>query len=115
NIDLQTASTRIVTATATEKMSQGDLQGGLLAVEELLNRGALAAAETALKLIPNKQADDPSVNFYKGRLAWQSIQTGDKNYSVDDARRYWETAAKAKPESLLYNNALGFAYYTEGN
>ncbi|MEH2417365.1 cell division protein HetF [Nostoc sp.] len=115
NIDLQTAETGIVTATATEKLSQGDLQSGLLAVEELLNRGGLAAAATALKLIPSKQADDPSVNFYKGRLAWQSIQTGDKNYSVDDARRYWETAAKAKPESLLYNNALGFAYYTEGN
>ncbi|MEH2235999.1 cell division protein HetF [Nostoc sp.] len=115
NIDLETAATGIVTATATEKLSQSDLQGGLLAVEELLNRGALAAADTALKLIPNKQADDPSVNFYKGRLAWQSIQTGDNNYSVDDARRYWETAAKAKPESLLYNNALGFAYYAEGN
>lgn len=115
NIDLETAATEIVTATATEKLSQGDLQGGLLAVEELLNRGALAAAETALKLIPNKQADDPSVNFYKGRLAWQSIQTGDNNYSVDDARRYWETAAKAKPESVLYKNALGFAYYAEGN
>ncbi|MEH1832490.1 MAG: cell division protein HetF [Nostoc sp.] len=115
NIDLETAATGIVTATATEKLSQGDLQGGLLAVEELLNRGALAAAETALKLIPNKQVDDPSVNFYKGRLAWQSIQTKDNNYSVDDARRYWETAAKAKPESLLYNNALGFAYYTENN
>ena len=115
NIDLQTAATGIVTTTATEKLSQGDLEGGLLAVEELLNRGALAAADTALKLVPNKQADDPSVNFYKGRLAWQSIQTGDNNYSVDDARRYWETAAKAKPESPLYNNALGFAYYTEGN
>ncbi|MEH2297236.1 cell division protein HetF [Nostoc sp.] len=115
NIDLQTAPTGIVAATATEKLSQGDLQGGLLTVEELLNRGALAAADTALKLIPNKQADDASVNFYKGRLAWQSIQTGDNNYSVDDARRYWETAVKAKPESLLYNNALGFAYYTEGN
>ncbi|MFW9258682.1 cell division protein HetF [Nostoc sp. CALU 546] len=115
NIDLETATTGIVTASATEKLSQGDLQGGLLAVEELLNRGALAAADTALKVIPPKQADDPSVNFFKGRLAWQSIQTGDNNYSVDDARRYWETAAKAKPESLLYNNALGFAYYTEGN
>ncbi|MEH2460427.1 cell division protein HetF [Nostoc sp.] len=115
NIDLQTATTGIVAATATEKLSQGDLQGGLLTVEELLNRGALPAADTALKLIPNKQADEASVNFYKGRLAWQSIQTGDNNYSVDDARRYWETATKAKPESLLYNNALGFAYYTEGN
>ncbi|MFN6559694.1 MAG: cell division protein HetF [Nostoc sp. ChiSLP01] len=115
NIDLETAPTGIVTATATEKLSQGDLQAGLFAVEELLNRGAFAAAETALKLVINKQVDDPSVNFLKGRLAWQSIQTGDVNYSVDDARRYWETAAKAKPDSLLYNNALGFAYYAEGN
>ncbi|MBN3925156.1 cell division protein HetF [Nostoc sp. NMS4] len=115
NIDLEIEATGIVTATATEKLIQGDLKGGLLAVEELLNRGALAAADTSLKLIPKKQADDPSVNFYKGRLAWQSIQTGDNNYSLDDARRYWETAAKAKPESLLYNNALGFAYYAEGN
>ncbi|BBD64788.1 heterocyst differentiation protein HetF [Nostoc commune NIES-4072] len=115
NIDLQAAETGIVTATATEKLSQGDLQSGLLAVEELLNRGALTAAETALKLISSKQADDPSVNFYKGRLAWQSIQAGNSNYSVDDARRYWEIAAKANPESLLYNNALGFAYYTEGD
>ncbi|MBD2680535.1 MULTISPECIES: cell division protein HetF [Nostoc] len=115
SIDLETAPTGIVTATATEKLSQGDLQGGLFAVEELLNRGAFAAAETALKLVTNQQADDPSVNFLKGRLAWQSIQTGDANYSVDDARRYWETAAKAKPDSLLYKNALGFAYYAEGN
>ena len=115
NTDLQAAETGIVTATATEELSQGDLQSGLLAVEELLNRGALTAAETALKLISSKQADDPSVNFYKGRLAWQSIQAGNNNYSVDDARRYWETAAKANPESLLYNNALGFAYYTEGD
>ncbi|NDJ21183.1 CHAT domain-containing protein [Nostoc sp. B(2019)] len=114
-IDLNTAATGIVTATATEKLSQGDLQAGLLAVEELLNRGALAAAEAALKLVPNQQIGDPSVNFFKGRLAWQFIQTGDNKYSVDDARRYWENAAKAKPESLLYNNALGFAYYAEGN
>jgi CHAT domain len=114
-IDLNTAATGIVTATATQKLSQGDLQAGLLAVEELLNRGALAGAEAALKLVPNQQIGDPSVNFFKGRLAWQFIQTGDNKYSVDDARRYWENAAKAQPESLLYNNALGFAYYAEGN
>jgi hypothetical protein len=115
NIDLETAPTGIVTATATEKLSQGDLQPGLFAVEELLNRGAFAAAETALKLVKNDQINESSVNFLKGRLAWQALQTGDNNYSVDDARRYWEIAAKAKPDSLLYNNALGFAYYAEGN
>jgi tetratricopeptide (TPR) repeat protein len=114
-INLQTATTEIVTATATEKLSQGELQPGLVAVEELLNRGALTAAQTALNLIPQKQADEPSVNFFKGRLAWQLVQTGDEKYSIDDARRYWESAVKAQPDSFLYKNALGFAYYAEGN
>jgi tetratricopeptide (TPR) repeat protein len=116
-IDLKASPTGIVTATATQKLIQGDLQGGLQAVEELLSpsRNALGAAQAALDLIPSSQANDPGVNFLKGRVAWQAIQTGDKKYSVDDARRYWETAVKAKPDSLLYTNALGFAYYAEGN
>ncbi|OUL29160.1 heterocyst differentiation protein [Nostoc sp. T09] len=114
-IDLKTAATGIITATATEKLSQGDLQGGLEAVEELLNRGALPPAQTALNLVPQKQANNPAVNFFKGRLAWQFVQIKDKKYSIDDARRYWETAVKADPDSFLYNNALGFAYYAEEN
>ncbi|MDZ7959659.1 MAG: CHAT domain-containing protein [Aulosira sp. DedQUE10] len=114
-VDLKTAATGIVTTTATEKLSQGDLQAGLEAVEELLNRGALPPAQAALNLVPSKQADNPSVNFFKGRLAWQSVQIKDKKYSIDDARRYWETAVKADPDSFLYNNALGFAYYAEEN
>jgi hypothetical protein len=114
-VDLKTAATGIVTATATEKLSQGELQPGLDAVEELLNRGALTSAKTALDLVGQKQADDPAVNFFRGRLAWQFVRTGDKKYSVDDARRYWEIAVKSQPDSLLYTNALGFAYYAEGN
>ncbi|AFZ23597.1 hypothetical protein Cylst_1306 [Cylindrospermum stagnale PCC 7417] len=114
-IDLKTAPTGIVTATATEKMSLGDLQPGLEAVDELLNRGALAAAQTALNLVVDKQADDPAVNFRRGRLAWQLVQIGDKKYSIDDARRYWEIAVRDQPDSLEYKNALGFAYYAEGN
>ncbi len=116
-IDLKTSPTGIVTTTATQKLAQGDLQGGLQAVEELLNpsRNAFGAAQAALNLIPSSQANDPAVNFLKGRVAWQAMQTGDKTYSIDDARRYWETAVKAKPDSHLYTNALGFAYYAEGN
>ncbi|MBD2353911.1 CHAT domain-containing protein [Tolypothrix sp. FACHB-123] len=117
-IDLKTATTSIVTTTATEKLSQGDLQGGLEAVEELLNRGVLPPAQAALNLVPKQQANNPSVNFLKGRLAWQSVQLPDQRdqkYSVDDARRYWESAVKADPDSFLYNNALGFAYYAEEN
>ncbi|TVP57350.1 MAG: CHAT domain-containing protein [Nodularia sp. (in: Bacteria)] len=113
--DITEAATGIVTATATEKISQGDLPGGLLAVEELLNRGALSAAEASLSLVPQNQLNDPSVNFFKGRLAWQFVSTEDTKYSIDDARRYWESALKSQPDSLLYNNALGFAYYAEDN
>ncbi|MDP5337925.1 MAG: CHAT domain-containing protein [Nodularia sp. (in: cyanobacteria)] len=113
--DITQAATGIVAAKATEKISQGDLQAGLVAVEELLNRGALSAAEASLNLVPQNQLNDPSVNFFKGRLAWQFVSTEDKKYSIDDARRYWESAVKSQPDSLLYNNALGFAYYAEDN
>jgi tetratricopeptide (TPR) repeat protein len=114
-IDLKTAQTGIVTAKATEELSQGNLQAGLEAVEELLNRGAFASADTALALVPSQQSEDPAVNFLRGRLAWQSAQTRDQKYSIDDARRYWEIAVRDQPDSVLYNNAVGFAYYAEGN
>ncbi|MBE9199097.1 MULTISPECIES: cell division protein HetF [unclassified Nodularia (in: cyanobacteria)] len=113
--DITKAATGIVTAQATDKLSRGDLPGGLVAVAELLNRGALSAAETSLNLVPQNQLNDPSVNFFKGRLAWQFVQIGDPKYSIDDARRYWESAVKSQPDSLLYNNSLGFAYYAENN
>jgi hypothetical protein len=113
--NFKTEKTEIVTAYATEKLSQGDLDAGLKAVEALLNRNALPAAQAALDLIPQDKIDNPSVNFYRGRLAWQSVQIGDKKYSIDDARRFWESAVKAQPDSLTYTNALGFAYYAEGN
>ncbi|MCC5637601.1 CHAT domain-containing protein [Nostoc sp. CHAB 5844] len=114
-INLQTSPTAVIANSATEKLSQGDLLAGLVATEELLDRGALKAAQTALNVVPTKQVNDPALNFFKGRLAWQLIQTGDKKYTIDDARRFWETAVKAEPNSVLYTNALGFAYYAEGN
>ncbi|BAY16007.1 heterocyst differentiation protein [Anabaenopsis circularis NIES-21] len=114
-INLETSPTAIIATSAIEKLSQGDLSAGLVAVEELLNRGALQSAQTALNVVPIKQGNDPALNFFKGRLAWQLIQTGDKKYTIDDARRFWEVAVKAEPNSVLYTNALGFAYYAEGN
>ncbi|MBD2345378.1 cell division protein HetF [Anabaena subtropica] len=113
--NLREMSTGMVTATATEQLNQGDLDAGLASVEELLDRNALQPAQSALQLVSSDQEKQASVNFLRGRLAWQSIQTGDKQYSIDDARRYWETAVRANPNSLLYINALGFAYYAEGN
>jgi hypothetical protein len=66
-------------------------------------------------LIPVQDAENPSVNFFRGRLAWQFVQTKNNKYSIDDARRYWARAVQNQPDSLLYNNSLGFAYYAENN
>jgi tetratricopeptide (TPR) repeat protein len=51
----------------------------------------------------------------RGRLAWQSVQVGDRDFDILDARRYWETAVKQQPKSISFLNALGFAYYAAGD
>ncbi|MCJ8282392.1 MAG: CHAT domain-containing protein, partial [Rivularia sp. ALOHA_DT_140] len=113
--DLGKAETEALTTYASQKLRQDEIKQGLQAVEELLNRSALNNAETALENVDKGQLSNPYVNFVKGRLAWQFIQKGDNKYSIDDARRYWEIATKNDPNSFLYKNALGFAYYAEGN
>ncbi|MEO1430712.1 MAG: cell division protein HetF [Cyanobacteria bacterium J06633_8] len=113
--NLEDTSTENITTYAGEKLRKGEIKEGLKAVETLLDRGALSNAETALENIDNEQQINNShVNFIKGRLAWQFIQQGDTKYSIDDARRYWEVATQKDPNSFLYRNALGFAYYAEG-
>ncbi len=111
---VESAPTEALTAQASQQLTQGKIKEGLKAVEELLNRGALSNAETALENVDKEQINNPYVNFVKGRLAWQFIQKGDTKYSIDDARRYWEVATQNDPDSFLYKNALGFAYYAEG-
>ena len=111
--DLKRVSTSVVAALATEQLSQGKITDAQVAIETLLDRGALAQAAAVLTPALGRQADNPTVNFLMGRLAWQSIKVGNRDYSVDDARRYWETAVKQQPRAD-YQNALGFAYYTEG-
>ncbi|HBB34400.1 MAG TPA: CHAT domain-containing protein [Cyanobacteria bacterium UBA8803] len=115
NVDLQKADTPTVTGIAIEQFSRGNIAAGQTAVEKLLNDGALPQAKAALEAIPQNKLDDPAVSFLRGRLAWQSIQKGSADYNLDDVRRYWETAVKAKPDSATYHNALGFAYYAEGD
>ncbi|KAF3887602.1 MULTISPECIES: cell division protein HetF [Nostocales] len=113
--DITKAEVDDLTAHANDRLSKSDLDAGLKAVEELLNRGALPDAEKILGLIPQDRADNSFVNFLKGRLAWQSLRRGDKKYSLNDARRFWESAVKEAPQSPTYKNALGFAYYAQGN
>ncbi|MFM7615829.1 MAG: hypothetical protein ACKO4R_16780, partial [Synechococcales cyanobacterium] len=84
-INLKTAKAEIVSGQAITELSQGNLDSGLLAVEELLNRGAFKLADTALSSVPSKHWKNPALNFLRGRLAWQSAQIRDKKYSIDDA------------------------------
>lgn len=112
--DVTKADTSLVSK-AIEEFDKGNITEGQQAVEELLNQGKLRDAEAALKAVPNSQLDNPTVSFLRGRLAWQLVQAGNKDYDLSDARRYWETAHNNQPKSSAYLTALGFAYYSEGN
>lgn len=122
-LDLKAASTNDLTAAAVDYFGRNQLVAGEQVVTELLNRVALAQARAALAAVPAESQDQPAISFLRGRYAWQAIQTGNKDFSVDDARRYWETAVQRQEElgtgnaAALprYYNALGFAYYAEGN
>lgn len=110
--DLKRVSTNVVTALATEQLNKGKLADAQAAIETLLDRNALSQVAAVLTPALGRQTTNPTLNFLMGRLAWQSLKAGNKDYSIDDVRRYWETAVKQP--SAEYQNALGFAYYTEG-
>jgi hypothetical protein len=112
---LEKTSTPELSAIAIENFAQGKLSEGVIAVNLLLDRGALPQAKATLEAVPNQKKNTPEINFLSGRLAWQFVQTGNKDYSVSDARRFWESSVKIDPNSTLYANALAFAYYAEGN
>ena len=57
----------------------------------------------------------PSSPVLRGRLAWQGVLADNQNYGLSDALRYWERAVKQQPNSITFLNALGFAYYEQGN
>ncbi|MBW4540532.1 MAG: CHAT domain-containing protein [Myxacorys chilensis ATA2-1-KO14] len=113
--NLPTSQTGILTATATQSFRQGDLRKGQEATEALLNQNNLVQATSAIDAVPNDKQTNPAISFLRGRVAWQSLQqSGNRTFSIGDVRRYWKTAVDGKPEPLYYN-ALGFAYYAEGN
>jgi tetratricopeptide (TPR) repeat protein len=106
--------TAAVTAQAIQSFNQGDVAVAQDAVAALLDRSALREAQTALDVAFDQQIEDPRIIFLQGRLAWQAVQTGNRDFSVDDARRFWETAIQGQAP-ISHLNALAFAYYTEGN
>ncbi|MFB8790659.1 MAG: CHAT domain-containing protein [Potamolinea sp.] len=114
NGNLKTIDTSKLTETAREQLSQGNIATGQKAVEELLNREALPQAKAALSAVPKAKLDEPAVSFLRGRLAWQFVKKGNKDFALSDAQGFWYTAHKAEPKAVRYLNALGFAYYAQG-
>ncbi|MBE9041255.1 CHAT domain-containing protein [Oscillatoriales cyanobacterium LEGE 11467] len=115
---LASGETGVVTNTAIEQFTAGNLKNGALAVEALLDRNALPQAKAALDTLETvlpESLSDHTILFLQGRMAWQFIQTSDTNtkFALDDVRRYWESSLKAQPNSVRYRQALGWAYYAQ--
>jgi tetratricopeptide (TPR) repeat protein len=104
-----------LTRQAITHFNQGELNAGGQAVVALLDQGALIQARAALNAVPLDDIDDPWMSFLRGRMTWQLIQRGDLDFSVEDARRYWQVASRGSPDSIVYATALGFAFYSEEN
>lgn len=103
---------------ALEQFSKNDIQAGKKAIESLLNRGAFLEAKEVLNILKNTVNNnnniDPNINFLCGRLVWELAQDGNRNYTVDEALSFWKKAVSQSPNYILYQNAIGFAYYTKG-
>ncbi|AMW29113.1 CHAT domain-containing protein [Arthrospira platensis] len=112
---LEDAMTDQVSGIAIEQFERANLEAGVQATEELLNREAVAKAGGALSAVLSQYQDEPAINFLRGRFIWQSIERGSADYSLDDVRRFWARAVDGEPNSLEYNTALGFAYYRSGD
>lgn len=112
--DVKQVSTQVVTALATDQLNRQDFPGATRSIEALLERGALREATVVMTPALTREGSNPALTFLMGRLAWQSVKAGDSNFSIDDARRYWETSVKAQP-AVATLTAVGFAYYEEGD
>ena len=100
---------------ALESLQQQKWTEGEEALRSLLERSALAEAQTVLTASGSEALSRPELSFLYGRLAWQAVQTGTGNFSLEDALRYWESASQQNPESTVYLNALAFAHYHLGH
>ncbi|MGK7902078.1 MAG: CHAT domain-containing protein [Hormoscilla sp.] len=104
-----------ITDRAAQLFREGKISAGSTEVEKLLDSGVLNFAQQALVAVPKDEINHPRISYLRGRLAWQEIQQGNGNYSLDDVRRFWEWAAKQEGDNPIYYNALGFAYYALGD
>jgi tetratricopeptide (TPR) repeat protein len=111
-----TTQTGILSAQATQSFNEGDVRRGTDAIQQLLDQGNWNAADAAFSAVPSDKLNEPIVSFLRGRVAWEALKRAERtSYSVEDARRYWETAIRGKKDDPMYYNAVGFAFYAESN
>jgi hypothetical protein len=104
-----------VMGSATTALATGNLSTARRLLEQLLDQRELETAEAVLSFAEPDQWEDPDIAFVRGRLAWQALGAGNPDYSLDDARRYWEQVLEADDNALGARVGLGFVYYTEGD
>ncbi|TVQ19887.1 MAG: CHAT domain-containing protein [Leptolyngbya sp. DLM2.Bin15] len=102
------------TREAIEALQQADIDRANQLITQLLDEGNITAAASALDSAPVDYVADPTVSFLRGRLAWQSARLEDPDFNPSDAILLWRTAVQGRPDSVLYGNALGFAYAEDG-
>ncbi len=98
---------------ATQALAKQNPRPAEEAIAALLDQGAIVEADKALEAVTPKQMEIPGISYLRGRASWQLYQQGNKVYSPTDVRRAWAMSTQAQPNNLTYQNALGWAYYTE--
>ena len=115
NKKLAASSTAEVKAIALSSFSKRQVAQGQQAVVALLDRNALTEAKAALAVVPKDYQSDADTQFLQGRLAWQGVKQGNAQYNLAGVQQAWESAVQSAPDSVLYHQALGFAYYAQGD
>jgi tetratricopeptide (TPR) repeat protein len=104
-----------LTAIALENLKQGKVNEAQPAIAALLMKpDSLQEAERVLQSASPTVAAQPQMAFLQGMLLWRQHMAKNSTVTIAQVRQLWDQAAQAQPSAQHYN-ALGFAYYAEGN
>lgn len=104
-----------LTAIAQRNLQQGKINEAQPAIEALIMKpNRLPEAAQVLNSVSPEVAAQPGMAFLQGMLLWRQWLAGESKTSLEKVRQLWEQAAQAEPTPQRHN-ALGFAYYAEGN